>query len=639
MEISQAERNALSVLLTRFPVSEQEKWLSEAIRLSKIIIRYQSLKRKWHFNKIQGRNEFTKEVYDLCQEATCTNLTIIVREPSRARPPSPFTLDRWAKKFNQIGLKTFFRSPSIATNQSDNRRATISVEAVNWVKENWRKYKNPTAFYKALSEEAKKNIWKIPSDSWAYRRWKEIPKAVSVFHFEGKDAYQSKLAPYVPRDLNDLAVLQVLCGDHREADVTVHLGDGKLARVWLTYWLDLRTSLIWGWYLSLTPNAEAIALAYADGISKFGAQPFSRPEAGFYSYIYTDRGKSYRSHDIEGNIIQIHEKAADISDKFEYFLVEKKIGLVENFRIKQLLAKVRNPKEKQIERTNKDFSEWEKNEIIGYCGRNASERPDAWYELFQKHNKLSGNGFEKSLFISFEDYQTKVAEQINKHNSTAHQRTNLGGKWVVPLEEYQSLYTTRYEISKDLVATLLLKSTSRKIGKIGINCFNKNWHYWHPEMSDFKGLRVQVKYTDQDYQTVWVILPNKKCVEAALIEPSSILNPNKETLKQIKKMEAQEKENIRNFHLLQHSKLRFETTEEKIINAFPTESSVAGSSSSNISSKNSGNATVHLFPSMSKEKTPQIQIKKTISAQEVRLFKAQIEILPEVKPKKIKEFD
>lgn len=635
METDDAEKNSLVILLDRFSLEEQKIWIKEAQRLANIVIRYQSLERKWHFNRKLGRSVFTEEVYDLCKEASCANPIIIAREPSRARPPSPYTLDRWSKNFSQFGLRTFFRSPSTAEPQSDARRAVISIEAFNWVKKNWRKFKSSTALYKVLKREASENVWIIPSESWFYRRWQDIPQTIKVFHFEGKDAYQSKLAPYVPRDLNDLTALQVLCGDHREGDVTVCLNNGKLARVWWTYWLDLKTALIWGWYLSLTPNSEAIALAYADGIAKFGAQPFSRPEDNFYSYIYTDRGKSYRAHDIEGNVIQVHERAADITERFEYFLIERKIGLVEDFRIKQLLAKVRNPKEKQIERTNRDFSEWEKNNLVGYCGNKPAERPDEWYKLFEKHNKLQKGEFHNSPFLSFDEYKSKVAEQIAKYNSTAHQRTNLGGKWIIPLKEYQSLYTTRYEIPQDLVTTLLLKTSSRKIGKIGINCFRKNWLYWHPEMSDFKGLKVQIKYTDQDYKTILVVLPDKRCVEATLIEPSSILSPNKETLKQIKKIEAQEKQNIKNFHLLQHSKLRFETAEEKIIKSIPSKTSVVEAPSP----KAAATATVHLFPSIVKEKAPHNLSKQTVSEQQMLQIKAQIEILPEIKDKKIKEFD
>ena len=315
--------------------------------------------------------------------------------------------------------------------------------------------------------------------------------------------------------------------------------------------------------------------------------------------------------------------------------MERNIGLVEEFRIKQLLARVRNPKEKQIERTNRDFSDWEKNEFEGYCGNKPSERPDLWYKLFEKHNKLPKNEAFKSPFISFEDYKAKIAERIDKHNSSLHERVNLGGISIVPIEEYKSLYTTHYKIPKDLVATLLLKSTTRKIGKIGINCFRKDWFYWHDDMSEFKGVRVQVKYTDQDYKTVWVILPNRKCVEANLIEPSSFLNPNKETLKQIKQIEKKDKQNIRNFHLLQQSRLRFETTEDRLMESCQAEAPLIESKLS----KTPSTASVHLFPKITNIKTPNPNKRKLISAEDVSAIKPEISILPDVKPVKIKEID
>ncbi|NJM52144.1 MAG: hypothetical protein HC846_01380 [Blastocatellia bacterium] len=99
MEINQAEKEALTAFFHKFTKKEKEGWLNEALRLAKIVIRYQSLDRKWRFNRILGKNDFTKEVYDLCKEAACANPIIVAREPSRARPPSPYTLVRWSKNF------------------------------------------------------------------------------------------------------------------------------------------------------------------------------------------------------------------------------------------------------------------------------------------------------------------------------------------------------------------------------------------------------------------------------------------------------------------------------------------------------------------------------------------------------------
>lgn len=633
MYMNKAVQKTLIPFFARIPENEHDIWFDEAVRLSSIVIRYQQIERKRRINNNTGKSEFTKEVYDLCKEAVCSNLIIILREPSRSRPPSPYTLDRWSKNYNSIGIRTFFRNPSVADPQNDNRRAFISVDAYKWTKKNWKKFTAPTAFYKEIKKESEEHIWKIPSKSWFYRNWQTIPKAVSVFYFEGMDAYQSKVASYVPRDMSNLDALQVLCGDHRECDVTVHIGKGKLARCWLTYWLDLRTLLIWGWYLSLTPNSEAIALAYADGIDKFGAQPFSRPEDGFYSYIYTDRGKSYLAHDISGNVIKVHERAADITGKFKYFLVERSIGLVEDFSIGHLIAKSKNPKEKPIERTNLDFSTWEKNTFEAYCGNKPSNRPDAWYRLFEKHEKLVKKDNFNSPFPSLREYKAKIAERINEHNSIIHERYNLGGILITPIEEFNSLYTTRYEIPQDLVATLLLKSKVKTIGKNGVICFQKNYSYWHDSMAEVAdGVKVQIKFTDQDYKKIWVVMPDKKLVEAKLVEPVAFLNPNKETLKMVKKMEAKKRETIRNFHLLQQSNLRFENTEKQLIHHQLDE---PPSPDSQLTPPKSS---VIMFPPYVKETSAETDEQKNISAEKLTKIESKIEILPEVETIKINEF-
>ncbi|MGI8468371.1 MAG: Mu transposase C-terminal domain-containing protein [Pyrinomonadaceae bacterium] len=626
----------LEKILVRLPPDEQQIWLEEAVRLSEIITRYQKIKRKRYFNREMRKYAFVPEVNKLCKEAMSSNPTIVIRESRRARPISPHTLDKWSKDFTQFGLQIFIRAAyKQPDSNTDMRYVRMSVGAIKWINENWRKFKGARALFNKLTELAQKENWLIPSESWLYRRWKNMPQIVAVHHLQGRDAYQSKLAPYVPRDLSDLEALQVLCGDHREADVTVHIGSGKLARVWLTYWLDLRTSLIWGWYLSLTPTAEAISLAYADGIAKFGAQPFSRPESGFYSYIYTDRGKSYRSHDIEGKVIKIHERAADITGNFSYFLIERNIGLIEEFKIKQLLAKARNPKEKQIERTNRDFSEWEKNEFKEYCGNKPSERPDAWYKLFEKHKRLSKTKNFKSPFIEFDEYKTKLSERIDKHNSSVHERSNLGGASIIPIEEFKILYKTRYEIPQNLAVILLLKTTARTIGKIGINCFNKSWHYWNDLMSGLKGLKVEVRYTDSDYKKVWVVLPGKGLCEAKRVEPVSLLNPNKEVMKQIKRMEANENQIIRNFQLIQQSRLRGETVEDRLAEYSHDEIDQINSDSSNQLPKSS----IYLFPRIIKNKRDMSNPAKIVSAEDVAGTESKDDIFVMRKIIKINEFD
>src|SRR5262249_29734202 len=160
-----------------------------------------------------------------------------------------------------------------------------------------------------------------------------------------------------------------------ERDVTVLVNGKDLARPWLTVWQDLRTGLIWGWYLGLKPSSETARLAYADGILNFGAQPFARPADDFYSYVYTDRGKDYCSHDWAGKVISVHEQAMNPDAELECHLVERQVGVLAEFGVKRLLARGYNAKEKPVERFFKVLSEWEANTFAGYCGGHPRARP------------------------------------------------------------------------------------------------------------------------------------------------------------------------------------------------------------------------------------------------------------------------
>jgi hypothetical protein len=65
--------------------------------------------------------------------------------------------------------------------------------------------------------------------------------------------------------------------------------------------------------------------------------------------------------------------------------------------------------------------------------------------------------------MSFETYRERLADFITKYNSSTHTRTTLGSRKVIPVEEYKRLYTTRYEIDRDTLALLLMKSERRVI--------------------------------------------------------------------------------------------------------------------------------------------------------------------------------
>lgn len=562
----------------------REAFLAEAQRLLDIVRRYEAVSPKRIKNADTGKHEFVTEVQDLCREAVCRCPIVSAIEKHRTKPVSPLTLDGWARKAKIVGLAVFLRSVPSATTGKDKREAKISPAADEWIKANWRRYASSQVMYGDLEKKARREKWVIPSASWLYRRWQDIPKAVTVALRDGEKAYNSKIASFLPRDYSDLAALQVLCGDHSQRDVHVCMPDGSLGRAWFSIWWDLRCGLIWGWHLDLTPSAKTGGLAYANGCRTFGAQPPARPLDDYYSYLQTDQGKDYKGEIWTGKTLNFkthnYGKAAQITGGLEALATQRRVGFFDETGIKHLMARGYNAKEKPVERVFADVSRWEENTFSDgmYCGRNAKNKPDAWVKAWHKHAELqkkyksdAARIAELSPFWSLADYREALSGWIHEYNTTEHKRTVLGGRKVVPMEEYSNLYTTRYEIPADALAMLLMKTERRTVGKNGINIFRANWWYMHDALAGRDGEQVEIRYSDDDLSRIWVVLPATrfaamKIVEAVLVTPSSILNQNlnKRTLGMIKAYSKKKQEVVRDFHIYTQSAIRGISDEDAV---------------------------------------------------------------------------
>lgn len=554
----------ITSLLTPLTPAERRAWIEEALRISGLVEKYGRIKPKRQRNRSTGEYEFVAGVDELCQETACTDLLILARQPHRREPLSPYTLDGLYREYREYGLLAFLpRVKKSARKEFDARRAKISDEAAEWVNKHWSRFSGPRFLYKALEEEIGKKGWTIPSESWFYSYWKGIPEIVRTYYLEGKNSYISKWAPYVPRDYSDLRVLQVVCGDQSLRDVTVTMPDGTITRPSLSLWLDLRAGLIWGWHLGTSPSSHTAALAYADGVRTFGAQPPSRPNSGHHSFIYTDQGRAFRSRNWDGTEIVVSKEEMNMNSALEMLIVERRVGILDDLNIRHILARGYNAREKPVERIFRIISEWEQNTFKEYCGRDPKSKPEAWHELYRQYERGAKAGRSSSPFIPFEQYRDQLAGFTRRFNHSLHERPTLDSETIVPMDEYKRLYTTRYEIPEKTLALIIMKPTRRKIGKLGVNCFRKSWNYYHEAMSEFKGRFVEVRYSDDNYSRVFVVLPDGVICEASRIQRTSIINTNKQTLGVVKKIEAREKAIIRDFQLITQSNSRGETSEDR----------------------------------------------------------------------------
>lgn len=590
-ETSGAE-DRLAQALKRYDMNVRDAFLAEAQRLASIVERFNAIKPK-QVRDSKGKMTIVPAVLDLCTETRCSDPAILAVEPARAKSRSFRTLYIWSTDFEKDGLAAFLRKPAEPTGKPDRRRVVVSEDAVAWIEANWRKKPSPEKLHQALKKEAAKFGWKIPSRGTIWRLYDGMGEVRRTLIFEGQKAYTSKFAPYVPRDYRDLAALQVLCGDHSVRDVTVMLPDGSLKRPWLTLWQDLRTGLIWGWHLDLTPSSITIGLAYANGVQNFGAQPVSRPEAEFYSYLYTDQGRDYKCKQLSGQLMEFENKSFGKAGKIDgglnslctqlrvdqlgdEDLIQRRVGFMDDLGLQHKMARGYNAREKFIERTHKDISEWEKNTFENeYCGRGIGHKPERWQASWHRHQKLlkkAGKNLDwilsESPFMTLDDYRDNLAGWINEYNHSEHKRSVLGGSTIVPITEYERLYTTRYEIKAETLALLLMRAGKRKIGKNGVQMLQPHWHFICEEMLEFRGHEIEVRYSDDDYNRVWAVLPDGRVVEAERLETTTLLNPNKRTLARANQLRAKDAKDAREFHLMQQNRWNGVTIEDRVNEEF-----------------------------------------------------------------------
>src|SRR5262245_5385721 len=107
----EAGEDLLDRALLRYPLKERDAWRAEVLRPCRLVSNYARIRPKRKLNPETGKYEFTPEVRRLCEEARCTEPVILLREPHRARPVSPHTLDDWLRAWEEKGPAVLLRKP------------------------------------------------------------------------------------------------------------------------------------------------------------------------------------------------------------------------------------------------------------------------------------------------------------------------------------------------------------------------------------------------------------------------------------------------------------------------------------------------------------------------------------------------
>lgn len=146
----------------------------------------------------------------------------------------------------------------------------------------------------------------LPSYHTFYRKAKAVPYAVTVLCREGEKAYYDKCSPYIRREYESIAANDYWIGDTHTLDVESMGPDGTLHRLYLSAWLDARSGIFTGWYVTASPGSQATLNALRKGITTRGI-PLN---------VYVDNGREFLTADFGGRGHRAKKRLADGSEPF-----------------------------------------------------------------------------------------------------------------------------------------------------------------------------------------------------------------------------------------------------------------------------------------------------------------------------------
>lgn len=244
----------------------------------------------------------------------------------------------------------------------------------------------------------------IPSYSAFYRRLgNDLPEGVKVLGREGHKAYNDRCAPYIRREYGGMASNEWWIADNHTFDVMVRDKTGKLHRPYLTAFMDARSGIFTGFYITYNPSSEATLIALRRGIQEYGIP----------DNIYVDNGREFLTFDI-GGLGHRKRKPKDGAEPFEPPGVFKRLG------ISMTNATVRNAKAKIIERRFLDVKNALSRLFDTYTGGSVTEKPERLKTVLKKGQTYTDEEFEEYVeavlkwYFNMEPYNGEVAADQGK---------------------------------------------------------------------------------------------------------------------------------------------------------------------------------------------------------------------------------
>lgn len=341
----------------------------------------------------------------------------------------------------------------------------------------------------------------IPTYTTFYRHLQtDIPEPIKVLGREGQKAYDDRCAPYIKRVYDDMMSNEWWIADNHTFDVITVDADGNKHRPYLTAFMDARSGIFTGWYITYNPCSDATLIALRKGIQKYGIP----------DNIYVDNGREFLTFDI-GGLGHRKRKPKDGQVPFEPPGVFARLG------IHMTNAIVRNAKAKIIERRFLDVKNQLSRAFVTYTGGNVTEKPERLKSVLKNGGIITDEEFNGMVDAILENYM----------NHQAYNGAVARDKGKRKIDVYnQYLHRQRKADEESLNLMLMRTSRPQKVGRRGVRLKigSAQLEYWSKEfVTACFGKEVYIRYDPEDLSQVRVYDMDDRYIETVQADSTAIL--------------------------------------------------------------------------------------------------------------------
>ncbi len=369
----------------------------------------------------------------------------------------------------------------------------------------------------------------MPCYTTFYRRVQnDIPEAVEVLGRKGEKAFRDRCAPYIRRGYENMASNEYWIADNHTFDVITQGENGQRHRLYLTAFMDARSGIFTGFYVTTAPSSQSTLIALRKGVLKYGI-----PEN-----IYVDNGREFLTFDI-GGLGHRKKKLKDGKERFEPPPVFERLG------IKMTNAIVRNAKAKIIERRFRDVKDQLSRLFETFTGGNVLEKPERL-----KHVLKNG---EIPLDATFIDAVEELLDGYFNQQAYGGEVAADRGKPRIQVFNEQ-LHKKRVASAEDLNLMLMRSARPQKVTRRGVHLdiASHRLDYWNDDfVFNYLGKQVYFRYDPDDLSEVRVYDLEDRFVMTVPVDNTAVLTYGasqeevKEAMGKVRRMEKITKEALK----------------------------------------------------------------------------------------------